>query len=60
MWRSQKGGPGRPCKKSTPIFSSDEPTMPGIACEVAEIADSEVEEAEGLVKYQHLKLLQLN
>ena len=44
---SQKGGPGRPCKKSTPIFSLDEPAMPGTACEVEEIADSEVEEAEG-------------
>jgi len=42
-----KRGPGRPCKKSTPIFSLDEPAMPGTACEVEEIADSEVEEAEG-------------
>jgi len=26
-----KRGPGRPCKKSTPIFSLDEPAMPGTA-----------------------------
>jgi len=61
-----KRWPGRPCKRCTPIFSLDEPTMPGTAC-VEELADSEVEEAEGsecdiaeLVKYQHLKLQQLN